>query len=143
MFFPFRQAKVHTMEKENPSKEEPDEENEDDLTNLPQQKKIQPLLPNRQSHNEQIEQQKEKTKTNIRADLHRSESIQSDLTLNLSNSSHSGKTIRNRSAITASRTTPSLSMISSLMSLEAFRANKEKRQQPGGTFSANVHAQVC
>ena len=130
------------MEKENPPKEEPDEENEDDLTNLPLQQKTQPLLPNRQSQNEQIEQQKERTKTN-RGDLHRSESIKSDLTLNLGNNSHSGQTIRNRSAITTSRTTPSLSMISSLMSLEAFRANKEKRQQSGATISANVHAQVC
>ena len=131
------------MEKENPPKEEPDEENEDDLTNLPQQQKTQPLLPNRQSQNEQIEQQKERTKTNTRGDLHRSESIKSDLTLNLGNNSHSGQTIRNRSAITTSRTTPSLSMISSLMSLEVFRSNKEKRQQSGATFSANVHAQVC
>jgi hypothetical protein len=128
------------VEKEKPSKEETKEENENDSTNLPQQ---QPLLPNRQSFNEQIEQQKDQTKTNTRGDLLRSESIRSDLTLNLSGSSHSGQMIRNRSAITTSRTTPSLSMISSLISLEAFRANKEKRQQSGGIFSANVHAQVC
>jgi len=130
------------VEKENPPKEGQDEENESELRNLPQQQKTQPLSSNRQSHIEQIEQKKEDPKTNSRGDLQRSESIRSNLTLNLSNSSHSGQKIRNRPTITTSRTTPSLSMISSLISLQSFRANKEKRQQSGGTFSANVQAQV-
>jgi hypothetical protein len=134
---------------ENPPKEvRVDEENESELTNSPQQHKMPPLLLNRKSHNDKVLEvnQKEEAKTNSRSDLPRSESIRSNLTLNLGNSSQSGqqpnKVIRSRPTITTSRTTPSLSMISSLISLESFRANKEKRQQSGSTFSANVQAQV-
>lgn len=135
------------MEKGNPPKEvRPDEEiNESELTHLAQQPKMQPLTSNRQSHKEQIEpNQKEDTITNSRDDLHRSESIRSNLTLNLSNSPQSGPSIkvRSRPTITTSRTTPSLSMISSLISLEAFRANKEKRQQSGGHVQAQVRIHI-
>ncbi|XP_046441386.1 probable inactive serine/threonine-protein kinase slob2 isoform X1 [Daphnia pulex] len=142
-----RQAQVHSVGNENPPKEvQPDEENEIELTNSPQQHKMPPLLLNRKSHNEQKLEvnQKEEANTNSRSDLPRSESIRSNLTLNLGNSSQSGQQpnkVRSRPTITTSRTTPSLSMISSLISLEAFRANKEKRQQSSGTFSANVQAQ--
>ncbi len=147
LFPPFRQAEVHSVGNKNPPKEvQPDEENESESTNSPQQHKMPPLLLNRKSHNEQILEvnQNEEANTNSRSDLPRSESIRSNLTLNLGNSSQSGQPnkVRSRPTITTSRTTPSLSMISSLISLESFRANKEKRQQSGNTFSANVQAQV-
>lgn len=143
----FRQAEVHSVGNENPPKEvQPDEENESESTNSPQQHKMPSLLLHRKSHNEQILEvnQKEEANTNSRSDLPRSESIRSNLTLNLGNSSQIGQPnkVRSRPTITTSRTTPSLSMISSLISLESFRANKEKRQQSGNTFSANVQAQV-
>lgn len=69
------------------------------------------------------------------------EKRRSDLTLHLSNGPQISGKLRTRPVLPTSGTSPSLSMIASLISLENYRSTKEPQQQP--IYSgANVPAQV-
>ena len=95
------------------------------------------------------QQQQEKPEATTDGDVSRSmpETRRSELALQLGNGvRHNRGMVRARSAIPASCTTSSMSMIASLISLEAFRTSKEKQQeqqqQTKSAFAANVPAQV-
>lgn len=137
--FSFRQIEVYSIEDNNHPNVETEENNVNDSNTLPQQRKPLHDLPNQPAiDNENLELQEEQW--NSGGDLIRSQSIRSGLKLNLSNNVHRGHMVRTRSAVPTSSISPSI--ISSLISLEAFGANKEKRQHSTGTCSANVQAQV-
>ncbi|XP_032776559.2 probable inactive serine/threonine-protein kinase slob2 isoform X2 [Daphnia magna] len=133
-----RQIEVYSIEDNNHPNVGTEENNVNDSNTLPQQRKPPHDLPNQPAiDNENLELQEEQW--NSGGDLIRSQSIRSGLKLNLSNNVHRGHMVRTRSAVPTSSISPSI--ISSLISLEAFGANKEKRQHSTGTCSANVQAQ--
>lgn len=141
LLFSFRQIEVHSIEEKNHPNLGAEEVNGNDSITLPQQRNSRPDLPNQRVDNEELEQRQEQWNTG--GDVVRSQSIRSGLTLNLSNDIHrgqSGHMLRTRSSVPAGSISPSI--ISSLISLEAFDANKKKQQHSTDTCSANVQAQV-
>lgn len=70
------------------------------------------------------------------------EKRRSDLTLHLANGPHASGKPRTRPVLPTSGTSPSLSMIASLISLENYRSTKEPQQQQPIYSGANVPAQV-
>ena len=137
------QVDIHYVDKEGQSDDYVDEAEEEE------EEEESPLSQRRSSatqHRQQ--QQQEKPEATTDGDVSRSmpETRRSELALQLGNGvRHNRGMVRARSAIPASCTTSSMSMIASLISLEAFRTSKEKQQQQQQTksaFAANVPAQV-
>lgn len=139
-----RQVDVHHFEEEDQfddvgAKCSHQKENKE-INRGPEESERDPLAHEQHRHHHlQLHEKEEQTDSSGEASRSAPEKRRSDLMLHLRNGAGKPKT---QAVLPTSCTSPSLSMIASLISLEAYRSSQEQQQQPIGVFGANMPAQV-